>query len=77
MQALELYQQIEDRYSRSRNLIDFTSAVQLKLAQSDAAIESLTRGAELADGTEFEFYREAALEKIQQIQNEQKSTGAE
>ncbi|MDX2214859.1 MAG: tetratricopeptide repeat protein [Oculatellaceae cyanobacterium bins.114] len=66
--AFTLYQQIGDQYSQSRNLIYFTSVVQLKLRQQEAAIESLNRAAELAEGTQFEFFQETALAKIREIQ---------
>ncbi|MEH1810872.1 MAG: tetratricopeptide repeat protein [Nostoc sp.] len=46
--ALELYTQIGDRYSQSRNLIYFTSEILLKLGRQKEAVDALNRAIELA-----------------------------
>jgi hypothetical protein len=67
-QVQDLYEQIGDGYSQSRNLVRFMADALVQSNQPDQAIDCLTRAAELAEGTEYEFFREQALEKIQTIQ---------
>ncbi len=43
--------------------------VQLQLGDQIGAISSLERAAELAKDTEFEFFRNDALEKLKEIQS--------
>ncbi|MEM7065229.1 MAG: tetratricopeptide repeat protein, partial [Cyanobacteria bacterium P01_B01_bin.77] len=68
-QAHALYTAIEDRYSQCRNLVRFIAKAQLELEQTDEALSSLHCAADLAKNTEFEFFREDALQEISAIQS--------
>ncbi len=65
--ALNLYIEIGDKYSQGRNLILFTSELQLKLGQKDEAISSLTRAAELAQELNCQPMVDYANQKIAEI----------
>ena len=69
--ALELYTQIGDKYSQSRNLIYFMSEILLKLGREQEAVDSLNRGIELARDIPYEVFVEDALAKIRDIQVQQ------
>ena len=68
--ALEIYTQIGDKYSQSRNLIYFTSEILLKLERNSEAIDSLNRGIEIAKEIPYQVFVEDASERIKQIQND-------
>jgi tetratricopeptide (TPR) repeat protein len=68
-QAQNLYSQIGDIYSQSRNLLFFIADVQLQLGQQEAAIASLNQAAELAAAINYEPFQEYAKNKIAEIKN--------
>jgi tetratricopeptide (TPR) repeat protein len=76
-QAQSIYEAIEDRYSQCRNLIDFLAEAQMAAGQKEAAIRSLHRGADLALGTEFEFYRDNALKQLEELSSDSLRSVAE
>lgn len=65
--ALNLYIEIGDKYSQGRNLILFTSELQLKLGQKAEAISSLTRAAELGREMDYEVMVDYANQKFAEI----------
>jgi tetratricopeptide (TPR) repeat protein len=67
-QAQALYEQINDGYSQSRNLLEFIANAQLQLDQKQAALASLGRAAELAKDTEYAFFYDDALRKIAELE---------
>jgi tetratricopeptide (TPR) repeat protein len=69
-QAQNLYQQIGDIYSQSRNLIYFLAEVQLK-GDKAAAINSLILGEELAAKINYQPFQKDAQEKLAEIQDDE------
>ncbi len=65
--TLNLYIEIGDKYSQGRNLILFTSELQLKLGQKDEAISSLIHAAELGREIDYEVMIDYANQKIAEI----------
>nr|WP_318657993.1 tetratricopeptide repeat protein [Pseudanabaena sp. ABRG5-3] len=65
--ALQLYIEIGTKYSQARNLILFTSELQLKLGQKTEAIDSLVRAAELGREIDYEVMVDYANQKIAEI----------
>ena len=65
-QAQNLYIQIGDIYSQSRNLL-FIANVQLNMGDSNAAINSLTHAAELATTINYAPFQEYAQTRIAKI----------
>ena len=68
-QAQNLYQQIGDVYSQSRNLIYFLAEVQLEMGDKTAAINSLILGQELATKINYQPFQKRAQEKLAEIEN--------
>ncbi|MDB9528321.1 tetratricopeptide repeat protein [Oscillatoria sp. CS-180] len=68
-QAQSLYEAIGDRYSQCRNLLKFVSPAHLRLGQQQDALKALQCAAELARDTEFEFFYEAALQEIRELES--------
>ncbi|MEH1777281.1 tetratricopeptide repeat protein [Nostoc sp.] len=66
--ALELYTQIGDKYSQSRNLIYFTSEILLKLGRQKEAVDALNCAIELAREIHYQIFVEDATAKLQEIQ---------
>ncbi|MFN6463499.1 MAG: tetratricopeptide repeat protein [Nostoc sp. DedVER02] len=66
--ALELYTQIGDKYSQSRNLIYFTSKILLKLGRQKEAVDALNRAIDLAREVPYEIFVEYATAKLREIQ---------
>ncbi|MEH1798592.1 MAG: tetratricopeptide repeat protein, partial [Nostoc sp.] len=66
--ALELYTQIGDKYSQSRNLIYFTSKILLKLGRQKEAVDTLNCAIELAREIPYQIFVEDATAKLQEIQ---------
>ncbi|WP_017316750.1 tetratricopeptide repeat protein [Mastigocladopsis repens] len=66
-QAQNLYLEIGDIYSQSRNLLYFIAKAQLNLGQRDAALESLHQAAELATSINYEPFIKYAESKITEI----------
>lgn len=66
-EALSLYIEIGDKESQSRNLIHFTSKIQLKLGQKSEALSSLKLAAELAKEIDYEPMVNYANQKIAKI----------
>ena len=62
--ALELYIQIGDKYSQSRNLIYFTSEILLKLGRQKEAVDALNRAIELAREIPYQIFVEDAIAKL-------------
>ncbi|MFM6133290.1 MAG: NB-ARC domain-containing protein, partial [Sphaerospermopsis kisseleviana] len=69
-QAQNLYQQIGDIYSQSRNLIYFLAEVQLKMGDKTAAINSLILGQELAAKINYQPLQKRAQDKLAEIENQ-------
>jgi tetratricopeptide (TPR) repeat protein len=67
--ALELYTQIGDKYSQSRNLIYFTSSILLKLGRQKEAVDALNRAIELAREISYQIFVEYGLAKIREIES--------
>nr|WP_084776902.1 tetratricopeptide repeat protein [Anabaena sp. PCC 7108] len=67
--AQNLYQQIGDIYSQSRNLIYFLAEVQLKMGDKTAAINSLTEGEELAAKINYQPFQKRAQDKLAEIKS--------
>ncbi|KAB8317434.1 hypothetical protein SD81_019230 [Tolypothrix campylonemoides VB511288] len=65
-QAQNLYTQIGDIYSQSRNLL-FIANIQLNMGQRDAALNSLHQAAELATSINHEPFIKYAQDKIAEI----------
>ncbi|MDZ8239510.1 MAG: tetratricopeptide repeat protein [Nostoc sp. ChiQUE01a] len=65
-QAQNLYIQIGDIYSQSRNLL-FIADVQLKMGDSNAAVNSLNDAAELATIINYAPFQEYAQTRIAEI----------
>ncbi|MDF5730958.1 MAG: hypothetical protein PUP92_23855 [Rhizonema sp. PD38] len=68
--ALELYTQIGDKYSQSRNLIYFTSKIILKLGREKEAVDLLNRAIHLAREIPYEVFVEDALARLREIQGQ-------
>ncbi|WP_233153765.1 tetratricopeptide repeat protein [Scytonema sp. HK-05] len=66
-QAQNLYLEIGDIYSQSRNLLYFIADTQLNMGQRDAAVDSLHQAAELATAINYEPFLEYAQSKIAEI----------
>ena len=66
-QAQDIYEQIGDQYSQSRNLL-FVSDCYLQLQNTDAAIEVLQQSATLASAINFEPLQQYALDRITTLQ---------
>jgi hypothetical protein len=66
-QAQNLYLEIGDIYSQSRNLLYFIADTQLKMGQRDAAVDSLHQAAELATSINHEPFIKYAQDKIAEI----------
>ncbi|GBO55206.1 hypothetical protein APA_3256 [Pseudanabaena sp. lw0831] len=71
--ALNLYIEIGDKYSQGRNLILFTSELQLKLGQKNEALSSLTRAAELGTEIDYEVIVNYVNQKIAEINGDSQS----
>ncbi|MEM7796777.1 MAG: tetratricopeptide repeat protein, partial [Cyanobacteria bacterium P01_C01_bin.118] len=71
--AQAVYSQIGDRYSQGRNLYMFIAEAYVALKQPDQAIKSLQEAANIGEEINFELLQEYALDKIQSIQNQNKS----
>ncbi|MBD2665228.1 tetratricopeptide repeat protein [Richelia sinica FACHB-800] len=69
-QAHNIYQQIGDIYSQSRNLL-FIANVQLQLADKAAAINSLITSEELAAKINYQPLQEYAQNKLAEIQGDE------
>jgi tetratricopeptide (TPR) repeat protein len=67
-QAQNLYQQVGDVYSQSRNLIYFLAKVQLEMGDKTAAINSLILGQELAAKINYQPLQKYAQEKLVAIE---------
>jgi tetratricopeptide (TPR) repeat protein len=67
-QAQNLYQQVGDVYSQSRNLIYFLAKVQLEMGDKTAAINSLILGRELAAKINYQPLQKYAQEKLAAIE---------
>ncbi|MEO0458647.1 MAG: tetratricopeptide repeat protein, partial [Cyanobacteria bacterium P01_A01_bin.114] len=65
--AQEIYVSIGDGYSQCRNAVRFLADTHLKLGQNQSALAILRQVADLAKGTEYDFYQQQALEKIETI----------
>ncbi|MEH2231351.1 MAG: tetratricopeptide repeat protein, partial [Nostoc sp.] len=74
-QAQNLYIQIGDIYSQSRNLAYFLANAQLNMGDSEAAINSLTHAAELATSINYAPFQEYAQTRIAEINSTPTSTG--
>ncbi len=70
-QAQSLYNPIGNIYSQSRNLL-LIADMQFKMGQTEAAINSLTQAAELADAINYEPFKKRAQEILTQIKNNPK-----
>ncbi len=66
-QAQNLYLEIGDIYSQSRNLLYFIADTQLNMGQRDAAVDSLHQAAELATSINHEPFIKYAQSKIAEI----------
>jgi tetratricopeptide (TPR) repeat protein len=66
-QAQNLFLEIGDIYSQSRNLLYFIAKVQLNMGQRDAALNCLHQAAELATAINHEPFIKYAQEKIAEI----------
>ncbi|MCC2692614.1 tetratricopeptide repeat protein [Nodularia sp. LEGE 04288] len=71
-QAQSLYNPIGNIYSQSRNLL-LIADMQFKMGQTEAAINSLTEAAELADAINYEPFQKYAQEILTQIKNNPKN----
>ena len=69
-QAQSMYEAISDGYSQCRNLVKFLAEAQLAAGQQATAVRSLQCAADLALGTEFEFFRETALKRLQELERD-------
>ena len=65
--ALNLYIEIDDKYSQAHNLNYFTSKIQLKLGQKAEAISSLTLAAKLAQEINSQPMVDYSNQKIAEI----------
>jgi tetratricopeptide (TPR) repeat protein len=74
-QAQNLYIQIGDIYSQSRNLAYFIAHAQLNMGDSKAAINSLTHAAELATTINYAPIQEYAQSRIAEINSTPTPTG--
>ncbi|MEH2252467.1 tetratricopeptide repeat protein, partial [Nostoc sp.] len=74
-QAQNLYIQIGDIYSQSRNLAYFIANAQLNMGDSEAAINSLTHAAELATSINYGPFQEYAQTRIAKINSTPTPTG--
>jgi tetratricopeptide (TPR) repeat protein len=74
-QAQNLYIQIGDIYSQSRNLAYFIANAQLNMGDSETAINSLTHAAELATTINYAPIQEYAQSRIAEINSTPTPTG--
>jgi tetratricopeptide (TPR) repeat protein len=65
-QSQQIYEQIGDQYSQSRNLL-FIADKQLQLKHTDSAIEALTRASAIAAAIEYEPLQTYANSQIEAI----------
>jgi tetratricopeptide (TPR) repeat protein len=76
-QAQNLYIQIGDIYSQSRNLLYFLADVYLTMGQRDTAINALKDGAKLAAANNLVFFVEYAQDKLGKLNgNEELGEGS-
>ena len=66
-QAQNLYLEIGDIYSQSRNLLYFIADTQLNMGQRDAGVDSLHQATELATSINHEPFIKYAQDKIAEI----------
>ncbi|NET35027.1 MAG: tetratricopeptide repeat protein [Cyanothece sp. SIO1E1] len=72
-QCQEIYVQIGDRYSQSRNLL-FIAEIQRNLGEREATIYSLHQASELASEIGYEPLQQYAQSALENIQNESENT---
>jgi tetratricopeptide (TPR) repeat protein len=68
-QAQNIYEQIGDIYSQSRNLIYFLADVYLKMGDKATAVNSLILGRDLAAKMSYDILQEYAQNKLAEIQD--------
>ena len=65
--AQEIYKQIGDQYSQSRNLLFFISELQIKCGEIDAAILSLQQAEVIATEIDYEPFITSSRQRITQL----------